>query len=90
MSSNQQLNDAWDCAVFAQWGVIGWTECQVADESNNGLDEWPLAWRVQQFHNNRQSIMQPHSILGCLGLSVTARQVTKCANLTNKKNNAHE
>jgi len=76
MCSQQQLNDAWYCAMFTQWRVIGRTQRQVADEADDGLDQRPLAWRMQQLHKHRQAVVQPHGILGRFRLHVTARQVT--------------
>lgn len=57
VSSDKQLYDAWDGSVFSEWGMIGWTKSQVADEPNHCLDEWPAARRVQKFDQHWQTVV---------------------------------
>ena len=76
MRPQQQLHDARYRAVLAQRRVIGRTQRQVADETDDGLDEWPLAGRVQQLHERRQAVVMAHRVLRRAGLRVTTRQVT--------------
>lgn len=41
------------------------------------LDQWPLVWLVEQFHNGRDSIVEAHRVLGHLSLGVTAGKVAQ-------------
>ena len=73
MGADQQLHDARDRPVFSQRGVVRGTQCQVADQTNDGLDEWPPAGRVEKLDEHGQTVVETHSILGHLGLRVATR-----------------
>jgi len=47
MRPHQQLDDNWNDSVFAKWCVVGWRQGQVADQSHDGFDHWPAAWRLK-------------------------------------------
>ena len=76
VSSHEELHDARNGTVLAQWRLVLHAERQVADETHHGLDERPAAGRVQQLDQDRQAVVQAHRVLGHLGVLVTARQVT--------------
>ena len=82
VGADQQLYDAWDCSVLSQRGVVGWTQRQVADQSNDGFDERPPAGRVEQLHKHGQSVVKAHSILGHLCLRVATREMAQGTNLS--------
>ena len=79
--TDQELHDAGQCTMFPQRRVVGRAESQVTHQTNDGLDERPAAGWVQQFHQDRQAIVQAHSILGHLRLGVTRCQMAQGTHL---------
>lgn len=60
--------------------MVGGTQGQVADEANNGLDQRPPRWRVQQLDDDLQAIVEAYGVLSHLGLNVARGQVAQRAN----------
>jgi hypothetical protein len=59
--------------MFSKWGVIGWTQSQVSDETNDSLDKGPSRWRMKQFNDDRKSVVNTNVILRHFRLWVAVR-----------------
>ena len=67
--------------MFTKWRLIGRAQCQISNKANHGLDQRPLAWRMQQFDNDRKSIALTDVILRSFSVIVSTGQMTKGTNL---------
>jgi hypothetical protein len=67
--------------VFSKRGVVGLAKSKVTNKTNYSLDEWPSAWWVEKFHEDRETVMKTDCILGHLGLVVSSCQVTQGTHL---------
>ena len=79
MRAHEQLNDARDCAVLAQWSLVVDTQRQVADQADHGLDERPATGWVQQLDQHWEAVVQSHGVLRHLGVGVATGQVSERA-----------
>lgn len=74
---DQQMDQSGNAAVLPEWGVVGRAQGQVADETNDGLDQRPTRWRMQESDNGGKTALEPDCVLGHLTFSVSGGQVTK-------------
>ena len=70
--------------MFSQRGVVRWTQRQVTDQTDDGLDQRPPAGRVEKLDEHGQAVVETHGILGHLGLRVATRQMTQGTNLQDR------
>lgn len=49
-------------------------------ESNDSLDQRPSRRWIEQLHNHRDAVIEPHRVLRHLGLDVARREVAQRAN----------
>ena len=77
VGSDEELYNPGDGSVLSEWGMVGRTQGQVADQAHHSLDEWPATGWVEQLDQHRKAIVQPHSILGHLSFLVATGQVTQ-------------
>ena len=61
--SDQQVHKARYGTIFAQRRVVGGTQGQIADQPDNGLDEWPAGRRVHEANDRGEAALQAHRVL---------------------------
>jgi hypothetical protein len=68
---HEQVHKAWDGTMFTKWSVVVSTQSQVANQTNNGLDQGPSAWWMQEFYEHRKTVVESNCILGHLGIGMS-------------------
>ena len=73
------MNEPWNGSVFPEGCVVGCTERQIPNETDNGLDQWPTGGRMHEPDNGGEATLEPHGVLRHFTLGVTRRQVAEGA-----------
>lgn len=68
-------------AVLPQRRMVGLTQGQISDQSNDRFDQGPAGGRVQEVDNGLNAVVEAHSILRHLGFHVAGCEVAQGADL---------